>query len=182
MACGLADISAAGECGNTNGGIVRSFVTKLSSITSVTLTSGVISNFTMASTGLWFEYEYALDGTANFASTGNRTGNRTTQQQSAFLKFSGLTEALLSAANNAQECCDVVAIHVLANGTRVVQGLERQASTGAPNKTAVESTRIVPTANTDVAQNEARTEFTIQGVANSLPMTTTLSDSAILAL
>lgn len=181
MACGLTDITAIATC-ETNGGIVESVGCKFTDITSVTLTSGVVSNFTMASTGLWQEYTYALDSTANFASTGARNGNRITQEQAAFLKFPGITEAYLLAADNAQQCCDVVFIHFLANGTKVIQGLERLASTGAPSRTANQSTRIVPTANTGTSNEEARLEFNIQGNANSMPMTTSLTKAALLAL
>ena len=172
-----------GSCVPDQGGIVRSFACKLNDITSVTITSGVISTFTMVSVGLWEEFLYDLDNTANWqaVSTTAESG-RTTIEQTAFMKFKGISETTLAAANTAKDCCDTVWIHVLANGTRVIQGFERLSATGAPERTQNRSTRIVPTANTDTGSNQARTEYTVAGNANSFPNTTTLTDSAILAL
>lgn len=182
MACGLVGVNSVTDCTPNQGGIVKSFGCKLSDITGVTIASGVITNFTMASTGLWEEYVYDADGTANYNQPGALNGNRFSVEQTAFMKFKGLSAAYVSAANNAAACCDVVFVHVLANGTRVVQGLEFMATTGAPERTANRSTRIVPTLNTDTTQNEARMEFTVAGNANTFSQTTSLADSAILAL
>ncbi len=182
MACALVGINSVADCLPNFGGIVKSFGVKLSDITGVTITSGVISNFTMASTGLWEEYIYDADGTANYNQTGAINNNRFSNEQVAFLKFKGINAAYVAAANNAKDCCDVVFVHVLANGTRLVQGIEALAATGAPDRTFNRSTRIIPNINTDTTQNEARMEFTISGNSNSFSLTTSLTDSAILAL
>lgn len=182
MACTLTGINSVVDCNPNYGGIVKSFGCKLSDITSVTITAGEITNFTMAAPGAWEEYLYDADGTANYNQVGAINNNRFSCEQTAFLKFKGITTAYITAANNAKDCCDVVFIHVLANGTRVVQGFEALAATGAPDRTANRSTRIVPTINTDTTQNEARMEYTIAGNANSFSMPTTLTDAAILAL
>lgn len=182
MACAITGLGSVGDCTPNEGGIIKSFATKLSNITSVTITSGVISNFTMSSTGLWEEFLYDLDATANFNQAGAINANRFTVEQTAFMKFRGITEASLAAADAAAQCCDTVWIHVLSSGARLVQGFERLAATGAPQRTKNSNTRIIPTANTDTSANEARTEYTVQGSANSFTNTTSLSDSAILAL
>lgn len=182
MACSLVGINSVTDCTPNQGGIVKSFGCKLSDITSVTITTGVITNFTMASVGLWKEYVYDGDGTANFNQTGAVNNNRFSNEQAAFVKFKGITAAYIDAANNAKDCCDVVFIHVLANGTRLVQGIEALAATGAPERTQNRNTRIIPNVNTDTTQNEARLEFNITGNANSFTLTTDLTDAAILAL
>ena len=182
MACGLVGINSVTDCAPNFGGIVKSFGCKLADITAATITSGVVSNFTMASTGLWKEYLYDSDGTANYLQQGALNNNRFSNEQTAFLKFKGITATYVDAANKASECCDVVFIHVLANGTRLVQGFEALAATGAPARTANRSTRIVPTINTDTTANEARMEYSIAGNANTFSLTTSLTDSAILAL
>lgn len=182
MACELVGVGSVGDCVPNEGGIKKSFATKLSNITNVTLTSGVISNFTMSSTGLWEEYIYDLDATANFNQVGALNGNRFSVEQTAFMKFKGISQAYIAAANSAKDCCDTVWVHVLTNGTRVVQGFEYLTATGAPERTANRQTRIVPTINTDTSANEARMEYTVAGNANTFTNTTTLSDAAILAL
>lgn len=182
MACDLVGIGSVGDCTPNEGGIRKSFATKLSNITSVTITSGVISNFTMASTGLWEEYIYDTDNTANFNQVGSLNGNRFSVEQTSFMKFRGISQAYIAAANTAKDCCNTVWIHVLANGTRLVQGFEYLTATGAPVGTVNRDTRIVPTVNTDTTQNECRLEYTVAGNSNSFTNTTSLSDSAILAL
>lgn len=182
MACEVVGIGAVGDCVPNEGGIIKSFATKLSNITTVTLTTGVISNFTMTSTGLWEEFIYDLDATANFNQVGSINNNRFSVEQTAFLKFKGISQAYIAAANSAKDCCDTVWIHVLSNGVRLVQGFEFLTVTGSPQRTINRETRIVPTINTDTSANEARTEYTIAGNANTFTNTTTLTDAAILAL
>ncbi|MGL4598165.1 MAG: hypothetical protein ACRCYO_11570, partial [Bacteroidia bacterium] len=181
-ACALVGINSVNDCLVAYGGIVKSFAAKLSDITSVTVLSGVVTNFTMATTGAWKQYTYDLDGTANYNQPGTRNGNRVTFEQAAFIKFKGISAAYVDAANKAKDCCDVVFIHVLANGLRLIQGMEELAATGAPSPTFGNSTRIVPTINTDTTANEARMEYNIGGTSNSVSMTTSLTDAAILAL
>lgn len=182
MACTLTGINSVTDCTPNYGGIVKSFGCKLSDITSVTITAGEITNFTMAAPGAWEEYIYDADGTANYNQVGSVNNNRFSCEQTAFMKFKGISTAYITAANNAKDCCDVVFIHVLANGTRVVQGFEALTATGAPTRPANRSCRIIPTINTDTTQNEARMEYAVTGNTNSFSMPTTLSDSAILAL
>lgn len=183
MASGLTSLNSTGtDCSAAEGGIIRSYGCKLADISSVTVTSNVISNFTMASTGLWKEYKYDRDATANFNQAGALNGNKFSVEQTAFMKFKGITSAYILAANTAKDCCDVVFIHVLASGTKVVQGLEFLAATGSPEPSINRSTRIVPTINSDTSANEARMEFSIAGSTNTFSQTTSLTDAAILAL
>lgn len=181
MACTLIGINTITDCENY-GGIVKSFGCKLSDITSVTIAAEEITNFTMAAPGAWKEYLYDADGTANYNQVGAINNNRFSCEQTSFIKFKGITAAYIAAANAAKDCCDVVFIHVLASGTRVVQGIEALTATGAPKRTTNRSTRIIPTINTDTTQNEARMEYVIAGNSNSFSMPTTLTDSEILAL
>lgn len=182
MACALVPLSSVQDCTPNEGGIIRSYVCNLTDITGVTVALGVITNFTMASAGLWKKYEYDRDATANFNQVGSLNGNRFTIEQTAFVKFKGINAAYVKAANDAKDCCDIVVIHVLANGTRLVQGIEYQETTGAPIGSKNRSTRITPTINTDVSSNEARMELSIAGNSNTFAQTTSLTDAAIEAL
>ncbi|TXH43970.1 MAG: hypothetical protein E6Q97_33380 [Desulfurellales bacterium] len=183
MACAVTALnSQTGDC-NNQGGIVRSFGCKLADITAVTLTSGVISNFTMASTGLWKAFVYDRDATAFYNQTGAVNNNVYSVEQAALLKFRGISASYIAAANAAKDCCDMVFIHVLANGVRLVQGIEIDSSaTGGFVGTANRNTRVIPSMNSDTGANEARMEYSITGNANTLSPSTSLSDSAIAAL
>jgi len=183
MACSLVAMGSVGDCPSSKGGLKHSYICKLSDITSVTVTSGIISNFTMASTGLWKKLIPAKDNTAVFSETSSRGNtNRAPVDQVAFLKFLGTSDSNTAAANRALECCNVVVIHVFNNGTRCVQGIEEQLATGAPDGSNIQDTRIFPVKTSGTTQEDARIEYSIQGQAYSFATPTSLTDSAIEAL
>lgn len=185
MACELVDINASGGCEFVEGGILFSYVTDEAQISSVTVVSGVISNFTMATTGQWKLYTYDDDGTALYEQPGTRNGDQITFAQRAFMKFKGITSAYVDAGNKSIKCCNVVLIHFLSNGVKLVQGLELQsgASKGYV-KTKVLGTRIVPSMTTGTTQDAtgANMSFSVEGTSRSLSVTTSLTDTAIEAL
>ena len=183
MACGLSAQGSVGDCPNSKGGIREGFVCKLSDITSVTVTSGVITGFTMASTGLWKRLIPVKDGTAVYAETSSRGGtNRAPVEQSAFYKFLGTAAADTAAANRALECCNVVVVHYLNNGEARVQGIEEILATGAPDGTNLQQTRIFPLITSGTTAEDARIEWNIQGQSYSFSSPTSLTATAIAAL
>lgn len=183
MPCDLVALSSGGSCIDATGGIVRSFAVSKEYITGVTATGNVISAITMSTTGKWKLLTYDVDGTAFFNQTGQRAGRRLTYQQSAFLKFSGLDEVYAAAAKIFGECCQLVFIHILTNGKRVVQGLELDATAvGGFVGTKISDTAATPNLLSDTSENDSRMEFTVEGVAKAPAPFTTLTDSAITAL
>lgn len=180
--CEITDQDNSATCEDNSGGVVKSLVAKLADITGVTITAGVITGLTMASTGLWKEWKYDRDNTARYDQPGTNQNGRFSTEQTHFCKFKGVSAASIDAANKVRHCCDVVAIHIWANGLKTVQGLEMMAATGAPVPTANRNTRVTPSVLSDVSANENRTEYTIAGNANSFSMTTSMTDTAILAL
>lgn len=184
MPAQLVDINPnVGASCNPTGGISYSWLAEAKFITAITIAAGILTNFTMTTTGKWKKYSYDRDATANYNQTPNRTGKRRTYTQVAFMKFGVIDSPITIAANDAILTCDVVAIHVLVSNTRLVQGLEEDAAaTGGFILTRVLQTLLMAGQNTDTSANEARTEFTLQGEANTLSLVTTLTDTAILAL
>jgi hypothetical protein len=183
MACSTTALSAVTGCTEDAGGIVRSWYCLLSDITAVSLTSGVISNFTMTTTGLWKALVYDKDDTAYYNEVGGRAnGNRYSVTQTAFLKFKGMSQAYVTAANASKDCCNIVCIHVYANGTRHVQGIELDSTATGGFVGSRLDTRITPSKYSDTGANQARLEYLIEGQANTLSTTTDLTDSEIAAL
>lgn len=184
MPCSLVALNSVATCVNDGGGIARSFICNLADITAVTLTSGVISGFTMASTGLWKKLDYDKDDTAYFNQVGARAnaGAPYIATQTAFLKFKGLSSAYTIAANNMKDCCNIVVIHVLSNGTRFVQGIEIDSTAVGGFVGSKTDTRIIPSAMSDTGANQARLEMLIEGNTFSLAPSTSLTDAAINAL
>jgi hypothetical protein len=182
MACTITDFSVDTTCSGDEGGVIKTFYTKLENISAITVASGIITGFTMASTGLWKTLVYDKDDTAYFNQVGARANGRYSVTQTAFLKFKGLQSTHLSLGNAIKDCCSIVAIHVASNGTRMVQGIEIDASATGGFRSSRKETRITPTANTDTGANQSRLELTIEGEANELTTTTDLTDTEILAL
>lgn len=168
---------------NPTGGISYSWLCEAKFITAITLATGIITNFTMTTTGKWNKYTYDRDATANYAETPNRTGKRRSYQQVAFMKFGIIDSAITIAANDAILTCDVVAIHVYVSGVRKVQGIEIDSNeVGGFALTKVQQTLLMAGQFSDTSANENRTEFTLQGEANTLSPVTDLTDTEILAL
>lgn len=183
MPCDLVPINSGGSCVDAQGGIQYSYVVSKEYITAVTATLNVITNFTMSTPGKWERLDYDTDGTAFFNQTGARTGRRLVYNQASFLKFAGLDEDYAAAAKLFGECCNLVFIHVLTNGNRVIQGIEQDAAaTGLFTGTKVGDTRATPNLISDTSENEARLEFNVEGIAKSPAPFTDLLDAAIEAL
>lgn len=183
MACDVVAINSGGSCIDAEGGITHSYVVSLEYITAVTATGNVISAITMGTPNKWMRLDYDKDGTAFFNQTGQRNGRRLSYLQQAFLKFAGYDETYGVAANTFGKCCQLVFIHVLTNGKRVVQGIELDTTaTGNFTATKIADTKATPNLMTDTSENEARLEFNIEGTAKSTSPFTTLTDAAIEAL
>ena len=181
---GLADLnSSAAGCGVV-GGIAYSWAAELKYISAVTTNAnGSITNFTMTTTGQWFKLEYDIDGTSNYAWTGNRSGRRRSYTQRSFMKFGGITESYLKHATDANGTCDIVLVHVMSDGTRITQGIEIDASaTGGFTRLKIQQCLFLPSGNTDTAQAESRMEYIFEGESATPPQMCTLTDSALAAL
>jgi hypothetical protein len=175
--------NALADC-NAAGGTIRSWFVEAKFVTAVAVTADVITGFTMTTTGKWKRWDYALDNTAKYTQTVNRSGNRRTIGQSMNCRFNGVDATINKAAADAMGTCDIIAIHVLPNGVRLVQGLELDpGATGLYILNAGgERTLIQPTVDTDVATGESSIAFLISGTANNVSPTTTITDAALAAL
>lgn len=183
MPAQLVNLNQSATTCDSTGGIVYSWLVEAKYVTAITMTSGVLSNFTMSTPAKWVKYSYDRDATANYAQTPQRNGKRRTYQQIAFMKFAALDSAVIIAANDAVLTCDIIAVHVFVSGFRLVQGLEVDASaTGGFVLSKIQQTLLMAGVFSDTSGNEARTEFTLQGEANSLSVPTDLTDTEILAL
>ena len=185
MACALVALNSNTGCPNNEGGLQYSYVAKLSDITAVTVSSGVISNFTMSTTGLWKRLDYDKNETSRFDQPGERTNDigALKYNAEAFLSFGGMTSTYKAWADDASDCCQLVFIHVLTSGLRVVQGIEIDSSaSGGFTGTKVRDTKITPSQMSGTAAEEARLEVLVRGRSKQLAPFTSLSDTAIAAL
>jgi hypothetical protein len=181
MACTPVGINQDNEsCSTSDGGIRNSYCTDFANITSATFdANGQITAIVMTAPGLWEKFVYDDDDTAFFNSEGERTGKKHIFNQSAFMKFEGLTAAKIAAINALRECCNMVWIHRTNGGIALVQGLEDD---GAGNIVRVkQSAKVTSNVMTDTGANADRVEITVNSVCKKIHPTD-LTDVEIEAL
>lgn len=183
MACDVVALNTVTNCLSADGGIEYSWYVSAEYITAVTVSSGVITNFTMGTASKWKRLDYDKDGTSFFNETGQRTNRRLVYQQAALLKFAGKNAASKAVTDTAAACCALVFVHVLTTGERVVQGIEIDAAaTGGFTTNKVEVTRLTPNSLSDTSANEARLEWNAGGQTRVLAPFTDLTDAEFAAL
>lgn len=183
MPCDVVALNSASACTPSEGGVQYSHYVSAEYITAITVSAGVISGFTMSTTGKWKKLVPDSDRTSFFNQTGERTNLRLRYVQALFIKFAGLSSVLKSTTDLAAACCQLVFVHVMTNGARIVQGIEiDSAATGGFTVNKLQPARLTPNALSDTAENEARHEWNVDGITKSLAPYTTLTDTAIEAL
>jgi len=181
MACVPVGINQDNEsCTTSDGGIRNSYVTDFANITSATFdANGQVTAIVMTAPGLWEKFVYDDDDTAFFNSEGERTGKKHIFNQSAFMKFEGITAAKIAAINALRECCNTVWIHRLNSGIAIIQGFEND---GAGNVVRVkQSAKATTSVLSDTGENADRVEITVNSVCK-IVHPTDLTDVEIEAL
>lgn len=185
MACTLVALDTS-TCVNANGGAEYAYVTDITNITSITVTTGQISAFTMSGTDLWTKLVPNKNQTARYDQTGNRPNEFSTKIDYAcegFMYFAGNSNALKLVADPLAACCRLVIIWVLNTGALVVQGLEIDAgATGGFTGSKEGDCRCTPNMLSDTSANEARLELTFNSRNRVTSPYTTLTPTAIEAL
>lgn len=170
MACTPVGINQDLEsCASSDGGIRQSYVTDFANITAVTFTAGLVTAITMSAPGLWEKFVYDDDDTAFFNSEGERTGKKHVFNQSAFMKFEGITAAKVAAVNALRECCNLVWIHYTNSGVAIVQGFEDD-GTGDMIRVK-QSAKVTSSVLTDTGENADRIELTVNSIAKKVHLT-----------
>lgn len=185
MACTLTALNSTTGCPDNTGGVQYSYYTLLANIATVTVTGNVITAMTMAGATDWEKLEYDKNDTSYFNEVGARLNDTgaLSYAQEALLQFGGFNNSFGAAADNTGDCCQLVFIHVLVNGSRVLQGLELDSTaTGGFTGTKLRDTKVTPTFNTNTSAEEAFLQYLVRGTAKKLAPFTTLTDAAIEAL
>lgn len=185
MACALVALDSTSGCPDNEGGLQHSYACKLSDITAITVTSGVISAITMSTTGLIKKLVYDKNETSYFNQVGERTNDTGALKYSAeaLMSFGGMSSTYKSFADDMGDCCKLVFFHVLQNGSIVVQGIEIDTgATGNLTGTKVRDTKITPTQNSGTSAEEAALQIIVRGRSKKMAPFTSLTQAAIEAL
>jgi hypothetical protein len=185
MACALVALNSTTACPDNTGGLDYSYVCKLEDIEAITVTSGIVSALTMATTGLFKKLQYDKNDTSRFDQVGERTNETGAMRYNseAFLQFGGMSSTYKTWADGAADCCALVFIHFLTSGVSVIQGIEiDSAATGGFTGTKIRDTKIVPSQMSGTAAEEARLEVLVRGRSKKLAPFTDLTATEIEAL
>ena len=171
------------NCIPSDGGIRLSYLAQCSDIASVTYTSGVITAFVMEELGGWIKYKYDTDDdTAYYNQTGVRTNRRHVFDQTAFIKFAGISDTTVEFANGIKDCCCLVAVHFLNDGATLVQGIEEDEDATAGFREVKKPAKATVNVMTGTGAEEARVEVSIISQARSASATTDLTPEDLEAL
>lgn len=172
--------SNAASCSNF-GGVAYAYAVSNLDITAVTVSSGVITGFTLAADKGFAKLQFDdQDNVAFFNEEANQIGGSIEMNGSSLMSFNGISQAKITAANKAKECCGVVVIWVQYDGTRRVQGIDV-----APDnswKFSKTHARISPTVNSGTGSENALFQYAVNHVGKYVSATTDLTDTAIEAL
>jgi len=178
-------------CAPAKGGVVGCYIAPASAITAITVgtgaNAGIITGFTVTGgPGVFKKYEPAKNQTAFYNQTGERpnefsAGIRVNQE--GFFQINGISKQITDAADALNDCCQVVVIWILANGARLVQGLEIDSTaTGGFTLSKEGDCRATCSIISDTAANQSRLEVRTTSSSAAFSPTTNMTNAAIEAL
>lgn len=165
MACTVVNMDNS-ACPVVGGGILESAVAPCTAITDVVFgENGVVTAITYTA-GAFKKFKYDRDDTAYY----NQEGDRPSQylhlsNQNAFMKFAGIDPAKVDGARKLHHCCCVVAVHKMANGFTLIQGIELVPGSTTEWQFTKKDTVAKVNIMTDTGSNEDRVEITLTGQA-----------------
>ena len=177
----IVDIQSSGGC-DAVGGAFLAFATDAENIQAVIVAAGVITGFTMAGTGQWGKLEFDdTNNVAFFNETGEQVGNTIRMNGEGLMQFSGISQAKITAANQAKACCGVVVVWFQNDGVKRVQGID-VAPDDSWSFSAPRQPRVIPNLNSDTGENEAIMQYNIPHQGKYASPTTDLTEAALEAL
>lgn len=177
-------IAKSTDCSNL-GGVKLAYATDYSNVTGVTVSTAdqSITGFTMAGSGDWSKLEFDdEDNVAFFNEEGaDSVSGPVLVNGTGLMKFNGISQAKITAANKAKACCGLVVIWVGYDGTRRVQGIVVNPST-LEWSYSKRLPRFIPNILSDTGENAARLEYNVPHQGEEFAPTTTLTTTEIEAL
>lgn len=168
MACTTIGLIGSNSCDPSIGGAAKAYVCKYSDITGFTVAAGLVTAITMGAVGSWKEWNPTQDRTAYLNATGqDPSKNNIFFDLLGFFKFAGTSKDAIKAANSIIQCCDLVVIWFLQNGTTLLQGVQFDAA-GTGVVQSLEPARYVPNLLSGVGDEESKMEFQIKSKGKNL--------------
>jgi hypothetical protein len=181
LVCVLTGLSQGqAQCTKTIGGVRATYAVDWLDVQSATVTAGILTAITLKASKFLVKIEGDDDNTSFYNQTGAREGNAYRNTQDAFLKFTGLSNAKVVAANHSKGVLKGLYFHVLNDGTIQTQGGELTAD-GAAMEPSFQGAKLNPSVKSNTGEGESALEYSIQSVAADL-VPTSMTVSALEAL
>lgn len=181
LVCQLTGLSQGqNQCVKSVGGLRATYAIDWLDIATATVTAGVLSAITLVATKTLVLMEGDDDNTSFYNQEGAREGNAYRVTQSAFLKFTGVSNAKVVAANHSKGVLKGLYFHIYNDGSIHVQGGELSAD-GTKLEPSFQGAKLNPSVKSNTGEGESAVEFNIQAVASDL-VPTSLTKAALDAL
>lgn len=181
LVCQLESLSQGqSQCSKFIGGLRATYAVDWLDVATTTVTAGVLTALTLGVGKNMVKIEGDDDNTSFYNQEGAREGNAYRNTQSAFIKFTGLTNAKVVAANHSKGVLKGLYIHVLNDGSIHVQGAELN-DDGSALVPSFQGAKLNPSAKSNTAEGESALEYNIQSVAGDL-VPTSMTVTALEAL
>jgi hypothetical protein len=181
LVCQLETLSQGqSQCTKFIGGLRATYAVDWLDVDTAVVTAGVLSALTLKATKNLVKIEGDDDNSSFYNQEGAREGNAYRNTQSAFIKFTGLTNAKVVAANHSKGVLKGLYIHLLNDGSLHVQGGEFNADASALIP-SFQGAKLNPSAKSNTGEGESALEYNIQSVSGDL-VPTSMTVSALEAL
>lgn len=173
-------IQASADCTKFIGGLRTTYAIDWLDVATAPVVNDVLTTITLKAGKAMVKIEGDDDNTSFYNQEGAREGNAYRNTQSAFIKFTGLTNAKVVAANHSKGVLKGLYIHILNDGSIHVQGGELN-STGNALIPSFQGAKLNPSAKSNTGEGESALEYNIQSVSGDL-VPTSMTVAALDAL
>lgn len=181
LVCKLETLSQGqAQCSKFIGGLRATYAIDWLDVDTATVTAGVLTAITLKAGKGMVKIEGDDDNTSFYNQEGAREGNAYRNTQSAFIKFTGLTNAKVVAANHSKGVLKGLYIHLLNDGSLHVQGGELNVD-GTLLIPSFQGAKLNPSAKSNTGEGESALEYNIQSVSGDL-VPTSMTVAALDAL
>lgn len=180
LVCQLQTLSQGqSQCTKFIGGLRATYAVDWLDVLTAPVTAGILTTITITA-GKLVKIEGDDDNSSFYNQEGAREGNAYRNTQSAFIKFTGLTNAKVVAGNHSKGVLKGLYIHLLNDGSLHVQGGELN-SDGSALVPSFQGAKLNPSAKSNTAEGESALEYNIQSVAGDM-VPTSMTVAALNAL
>jgi len=168
LVCAIDDQNqSTNQCIKNVGGVRVTYGVDWNDVEGSTVVAGILTVLTLKSGKKLSRMVFDDDNTASYNQDGGREGLVYRATQAAFLKFTGISNAKVVAANNSKGVLKGLYFHVLNDGSIQTQGAELNAD-GTKIQASYNGAKINPSVKSNTSEGASAVEYNIASVAADL--------------